>query len=81
MSMLTVKDFEDIIEGKIASEAQKAIIRNSVPPQIAEKMCEAIDKNETAKHFERFLKEWNEWILNQQRQQLYIQQFLAQHLR
>ena len=79
--MLTVKDFQDIVEGKIASEAQKAIIRNSVPPQIAEKMCEAIDKNETAKHFERFLKEWNEWILNQQRQQLYIQQFLAQHLR
>lgn len=79
--MLTVKDFQNIIEGKIASEAQKAIIRNSVPPQIAEKMCEAIDKNETAKHFERYLKEWNEWILNQQRQQLYIQQFLTQHLR
>lgn len=79
--MLTVKDFQDIIEGKIASEAQKAIIRNSVPPQIAEKMCEAIDKNETAKHFERFLKEWNEWILNQQRQQIYIQQFLTQNLR
>jgi len=56
--MLTVKDFQDIIEGKIASEAQKAIIRNSVPPQIAEKVCEAIDKNETVKHFERFLKEW-----------------------
>jgi len=79
--MLTVKNFQDIIEGKIASEAQKAIIRNSVPPQIAEKMCEAIDKNEAAKHFERYLKEWNEWILNQQRQQLYIQQFLTQHLR
>ena len=44
-------------------------------------MCEAIDKNETAKHFERFLKEWNEWILDQQRQKLYIQRFLTQHLR
>lgn len=79
--MLTIKDFQDIIEGKITCEAQKAIIRNNVPPQIAEKMCEAIDKNETAKHFERFLKEWNEWILNQQRQQIYIQQFLTQNLR
>lgn len=76
--MLTVKDFQDIIEGKIARDAQKAIIRNNVPPKLAEKMCDAIDRNETAKHFERFLKEWNEWILNQQRQQLYIQQFLTQ---
>lgn len=79
--MLTIKDFQDIIEGRIASEVQKAIIRNNVPPEIAEKMCEAIDNNETAKHFERFLKEWNEWITNQQRQQLNIQQFLIQHYR
>lgn len=70
--MLTEKDFIDILEGKIATDVQKAIIRNNVPPQIAEKMCDAIDKNETAKHFERFIKEWNEWILNQQRQELYI---------
>jgi len=79
--MLTIKEFQDIVEGRIVSEAQKAIIRNNVPPQIAEKMCDAIDKNETTQHFVRFLKEWNELLLNQQRQRLYIQRFLTQHLR
>lgn len=28
----------DIVENKIANEAQKAIIRNYMPPQIAERM-------------------------------------------
>jgi len=74
--MITIKDLQDIYAGKIVAETQKAIIRNNVPPQIAEKMCNAIDRDETAKHFHRFLIEWNEWLITQQRQQQYIQQCL-----
>ena len=64
---------------KIANEAQKSLIRSNFPPQIAEKMCNAIDCQEKAEHFKRFLIEWNEWLANQQRQQQYIQQFIQQY--
>lgn len=77
--MITTKDLYDILENKIAHEAQKSLIRNSFPPQIAEKMCDAIDKHEKAEHFKRFLEEYNEWLLQQQRQQEAIRQFLMQY--
>ena len=77
--MITTKDLYDILENKIANEAQKVLIRNSFPPQIAEKMCNAIDMQEKAENFKRFLEEYNEWLIQQQRQQETISQFLMQY--
>ena len=77
--MVTVKDLFDIAGNKIANEAQKAIIQNNFPPFIAERMCDAIDGQEKAKHFMRLLNEYNEWLLNQQRQQAAVQQFLRDY--
>ena len=77
--MITTKDLYDILENKIANEAQKVLISNSFPPQIAEKMCNAIDKQEKAENFKRFLEEYNEWLIQQQRQQETISQFLMQY--
>ena len=67
--MITIQDLYNIVGNKIANEAQKALIRNNFPPQIAEQMCNAIDGQERAEHFQRLLKEYNEWMQNQQRQQ------------
>ena len=77
--MITTKDLYDIIGNKITFETQKNLIRNNFPPEIAEKMCNAIDCQEKAEHFQRFLLEWNEWVVNQLQQQQYIQQFLQQY--
>jgi len=77
--MITTKDLYDIIGNKVTYETQKALIRNNFPQEIAEKMCNAIDSQEKAEHFQRFLIEWNEWVVNQLQQQQYIQQFLQQY--
>ena len=77
--MITIKDLNDIAENKIKSEAQKAIIRSNFPPQIAERMCDAIDGEEKTVLFRRLLMEWNEWMVQQQRQQATIQQFLREY--
>ena len=58
---------------------QKGIIRNNFPPQIAEQMCDAIDSKEKAEHFHRLLQEYNEWMVNQQRQQEAIAKFLREY--
>lgn len=79
--MITVQDLFDICGNKIGNEAQKALIRNSFPAHIAEKMCNAIDGQEKAEHLRRLLVEWNDWLINQQKQQQYIQQFLQQYYR
>ncbi len=76
-----MQDLYDILGNKIGNEAQKALIRNSFPTHIAEKMCNAIDEHEKADHLRRLLVEWNDWLLNQQKQQQYIQQFLQQYYR
>ena len=44
--MITIQDLYNIVGNKIANEAQMALIRNNFPPQIAEKMCDAIDRQE-----------------------------------
>jgi hypothetical protein len=36
--MITIQDLYNIVGNKIANEAQKALIRNNFPPQIAEQM-------------------------------------------
>lgn len=77
--MVTIQDLYNIVGNKIANEAQKALIRNNFPPQIAEQMCNAIDGQERAEHFQRLLKEYNEWMQNQQRQQKAVQRFLREY--
>lgn len=79
VNMITIQDLYNIVGNKIANETGKAIIRNSFPPQIAEQMCNAIDGKERAEHFQRLLMEYNEWLLNQQRQQAAIQEFLREY--
>lgn len=74
--MITLKDLNDIAENKIKNEAQKAIIRSSFPPHIADRMCAAIDGQEKMEHFIRFLNEYNEWMVEQQRQQAAVIEFL-----
>ena len=59
--MITIQDY-NIVGNKIANEAQKAFIRNNFPPQIAEQMYNAIDGQERAEHFQRLLREYNEWM-------------------
>lgn len=77
--MITIKDLHDIVGKKIANEASKAIIRNNMPPHIAEQMCDAIDRLEAADHFQRLLMEYNEWLVDQQRQQEAVQAFLREY--
>ena len=78
-NMITIQDLYNIVGNKIANEAQKALIRNNFPPQIAEQMCNAIDGQERAEHFQRLLREYNEWMQNQQRQQEAVQRFLREY--
>ena len=77
--MITIQDLYNIVGNKIANEAQKALIRNNFPPQIAEQMCKAIDGQERAEHFHRLLREYNDWMQNQQRQQEAVQRFLKEY--
>lgn len=42
-------------------------------PHIADRMCAAIDGQEIMEHFIRFLNEYNEWMVQQQR---VLQEFL-----
>lgn len=74
--MMTIQDLYNIIDNKIANDAQKALIRNNMPPQIAERMCAAIDGQEKAELLRRLLIEYNEWMLQQQRQLMCVQEFL-----
>ncbi len=77
--MITIQDLYNIVGNKIANETGKAIIRNNFPPQIAEQMCRAIDGQERAEHFQRLLREYNEWMENQQRQQEMVERFLREY--
>ena len=73
--MITVQDLYNIVGNKIAKEAQKTLIKNNFPHDIAEQMCNAIDGQERAEHFQRLLREYNEWMQNQQRQQEAVRRF------
>lgn len=78
-TMITIQDLYNILDNKIANEAQKALIRNNFPPQVADRMCAAIDGQEKAEHFQRLLREYNEWMQNQQRQQEAVQRLLKEY--
>ena len=77
--MITIQDLYNILGNKISNEMQKAIIRNNFPPQIAERMCDAIDGQERAGPFQRLLQEYNEWLMHQQRQQEMVERFLREY--
>ena len=77
--MITMQDLYNIVGNKIANETGKAIIRNNFPPQIAEQMCRAIDGQERAEHFQRLLREYDEWMQNQQRQQEMVERSLREY--
>lgn len=79
MTMITIQDLYNIVGNKIANETGKAIIRNNFPPQIAEQMCSAIDGQERAEHFQRLLREYNEWLMQQQRQREMVERFLREY--
>lgn len=79
MTMITIQDLYNIVGNKIANETGKAIIRNNFPPQIAEQMCRAIDGQERAEHFQRLLMEYNEWMMQQQRQREMVERFLREY--
>ena len=77
--MITIQDLYNIVGNKIANETGKAIIRNNFPPQIAEQMCRAIDGQERAEHFQRLLNDYNEWLMQQQRQREMVERFLREY--
>lgn len=74
--MITEKDFQDIVGKKISNEIMKNMIRANMPLQIANQLCDAIDRQENAEHMVRLLKEWNEWLEHQRKQQEQLQRFL-----
>ncbi len=74
--MITVKDLQDIIGKKVSNEILKNMIKSNMPQQIASQLCDAIDRQENAEHMVRLLKEWNEWLENQRKQQEQLQRFL-----
>lgn len=71
LNMVTAIDIFNLVSNRIGNEALKGIIRENFSPYEAADMCNAIDSAEKIEHFKRFLEEWNEWMLNQQRQQVY----------
>lgn len=77
--MIIIQNLYNIIGNKISNETQKTIIRNNFPTQIAERMCAAIDGQEKMEHFIRLLNEYNERMLQQQRQQETVMEFLKQY--
>ena len=74
--MITIQDLYNIIGNRIANETQKSIVRNAFPPQIAEQICNAIDRDEKTENLIRIMKEW---MKIQQKQLQTIQEFLQQY--
>lgn len=74
--MITEKDFHDIIGKKVSNEIMKNMIKANMPLQIASQLCDAIDRQEKAEHLILLLKEWNEWLEHQRKQQEQLQRFL-----
>ena len=76
IKMNTIQELYNIVGNKMANEAGKAFIRKNFPPHIADQMCDAIDRQESAEHYMRILREYNEWM---SRQQQLMRQFLQQY--
>lgn len=65
--MVSIKDILEVSVNKMINDIQKSMIRRNYSPCVAENMCISIDVHEKTEHYLRFLKEYNEWLLNQQR--------------
>lgn len=76
-NMITTKDFCDIIGNKMINDILKSTVRNNFQPLVAERMCATIDGHERTEHFLRFLKEYNEWYVNQLRNQVALLQYFV----
>ena len=79
--MVTINELYNIAVNKISNEMQKAIIRNNMSPQIAERMYKAIDGKDRVDKLNRIMSEYNEWLAVQKRQQQYLQHFLMQYFK
>ncbi len=77
--MITPKEFCDIVGNKMASEMGETMIRQGFLPHIAEQLCDAIDRKDRIDKFNRIMTEYNELLVEQQRQQQYFQQFLREY--
>lgn len=64
--MVTLKDIYEVSCYNMINDIQQSMIRRYYSPCVAEDMCISIDVHEKVDHFSRFLKEYNEWLLNQQ---------------
>lgn len=67
--MITRNDLIEMLGKKMRNEVIKAIIRSNNPEEVAARKCDFIDLQERFEHFTRFLNEYNEWMVQQQRQQ------------
>ena len=74
--MITTKDLCKIISNKMAKDIGKSLVRNSFPPHIVEQLCDAIDGNDSVEKYYHILTVYNEWLMEQQCQQYYIQHYL-----
>ena len=77
--MVIINDLLELTCKKLVTEACKARIRMDYPYAIAQTKCNAIDRVEKIEHFQRLLKEYNEWMQYQQRQQEAVQRFLSEY--
>lgn len=77
--MVIINDLLELTCKKLVTEACKARIRMDYPYAIAQTKCNAIDRVEKIEHFQRLLKEYNEWMQYQQRQQEAVQRFLKEY--
>lgn len=79
--MITERDLINIIENKIAGEIQKNIIRSNLPPQIASKMCDAIDTKDASDRASFFFQAFQDWMIAQQCQQEIIQRVFTEYFK
>lgn len=49
--MITTKDLCDIAGNKMAKDIGKGLIRKSLPPHIAERLCDVIDRRDSVDKF------------------------------
>jgi hypothetical protein len=67
--MVGIEDIFEVSGNKMINDIQKSMIRRKDSPCVAENKCISIDVHEMTEHLLRFLKEYNEWLLYQQRLQ------------
>ncbi len=74
--MVTVNDLFEISGNKMMNDIQKSFIRRIYSPDIAESLCASIDVHEKADGLKRFVREYDEWYVNQLRWQATLLQNL-----